>query len=689
MIYIEHNALNKIFVDVSSATGSTPNFLWNLQNSQGMNVKNFIPRDITSTYPSQYAGKYQVFEFSTIPTLPENLTPTGTSVVNIVLPNLNQFWLGIYEQNNIVNLNPNQDVLVLNSLAFSFWDRTSEYYTGNTANTANNVIYYETDVVSPSPTPSITPTSTLTPTPSITATPTITPTPTLTPTTTITPTPTITPTETTTPTPTPTLTPTSTTAARYSFSVIYDGDLDDICSGGGSSISMTLYGLNPVFENNTFLFLDNLLTSPAPIGYADLGGTIIEIGVSGSVVGVVVCPSPTPTQTPTQTPTPTASITPTPTLTPTTTPTPSPTNPLLFSIGSGFDTDANSVIVDGSNNYYVFGSFTNYDGNACRGVARILNDGSFDPTFVVSATTSTFANISSGKIDNNGDILVCGSFTVINGVSRQNIVKLDTSGNVITSFNLGAVGAISGVEIDANNDYYIYGSFTTIQSNTRNRICKTDENGLLNTTIFTGTAFNNIVASATLDGLGGLYLSGNFTTYNGTSANRIVKLDTTTGNIDGTFIYGTGLGVLSRGITMGDPGYIYVSAIITTTYNGTSRNRIFKIGTNGTLDPTFIPNGNVGTNAREVVYSPSLGLVFNIGSGNTGMRAFDEITGTINTNYDATTNITFTDGDGFTGVAVDGNNKIIVVGRFTNYNGISVNRIIRLNSNGTSNTTTT
>jgi hypothetical protein len=211
MIYIEQNALNKIFVDVSYATGSTPDFLWNLKNSQGMNVKNFIPRDITATYPSQYAGKYNVFEFSTIPTLPENLTPTGTSVVNIHLPNLNQFWLGIHEQNGIINLNPTLSPLVLNSLAFSFWDKTNEYYSGNTGNTADNVIYYAAGAgVSPTPTasPTLTPTPTAsetpTPTPTITASETPTPTPTITSTETPTPTPTITSTET--PTPTPTIT---------------------------------------------------------------------------------------------------------------------------------------------------------------------------------------------------------------------------------------------------------------------------------------------------------------------------------------------------------------------------------------------------------------------------------------------------------------------------------------------------
>ena len=210
MIYIENNSLNKIFVDVSAATGNTPNYLWNLQNSQGRNVKNFIPRDITATYPSQYAGKYRVFEFSTIPTLPENLTPTGTSVVNIYLPNQNQFWLGIYEQSGIGNLNPSNAALVLNSLTFTFMENDSEYYSGNTGNTADNVIYYS-DGVAVSPTP--TATSSSTPTPTITSTPTETPTntPTNTPTETSTPTPTPTETPTQTPTETPTQTPTLTT----------------------------------------------------------------------------------------------------------------------------------------------------------------------------------------------------------------------------------------------------------------------------------------------------------------------------------------------------------------------------------------------------------------------------------------------------------------------------------------------
>jgi hypothetical protein len=144
MIYIERNALNKVFIDVASyATISNPIFLWNLENSQGRDVVNFVPRNITSTYPSQYAGKYQVFEFSTIPTLPVNLVATGTSVCNIHLPNFNQFWLSIYEQNIPTNTNPNNATRLINQLSFILEETPNDFYSGNTGNTADNIIYYQ------------------------------------------------------------------------------------------------------------------------------------------------------------------------------------------------------------------------------------------------------------------------------------------------------------------------------------------------------------------------------------------------------------------------------------------------------------------------------------------------------------------------------------------------------------------
>jgi len=215
MIYIEQNATNNIFVNVSQYKtgdfGANPRYLWRLQNSQGRNIVSFYPENATSTYPSMYANRYDVFSFDTFKNLPQNFNYTGGTPCNIWLENENQYWLGVYEMpSGSTSYNPSSAKL-LNSLAFVFVDTNNDFYTGNTANFEPNKIYYKngngitptpSNTASPTPTPSITPSNTASPTP----TPSITPTNTSSPT----PTPSITPTNTSSPTPTPTQTPSNT-----------------------------------------------------------------------------------------------------------------------------------------------------------------------------------------------------------------------------------------------------------------------------------------------------------------------------------------------------------------------------------------------------------------------------------------------------------------------------------------------
>jgi hypothetical protein len=164
MIYITQNNTNEIYVNVSEfKTLSSPTYLWRLQNCQSRVIKSFIPENITSSTPNSYANKYDVFSFTTNKSLPENLVYSSGNAANIHLEDENQYWLSIYESVSPTSLNPSGEKL-LTDLAFIFVPDTSEYYTGNTATTADNVIYYRNGVA-PSPTPSITPTSTLTPTP--------------------------------------------------------------------------------------------------------------------------------------------------------------------------------------------------------------------------------------------------------------------------------------------------------------------------------------------------------------------------------------------------------------------------------------------------------------------------------------------------------------------------------------------
>lgn len=121
---------------------SSPTYLWALQNSQSGTRTTFIPRNITNVYPSFYANKYDVFQFDTIKTQPENYIASGSSNCNLHLIDNNQYWLGIYEQSSPTNLQTSlsHDKL-LSSLAFIFVSEDNTYYTGDT-NNSNNIIYY-------------------------------------------------------------------------------------------------------------------------------------------------------------------------------------------------------------------------------------------------------------------------------------------------------------------------------------------------------------------------------------------------------------------------------------------------------------------------------------------------------------------------------------------------------------------
>ena len=142
MIYITQNATNTIMVSVSEYKElSSPTYLWVLQNAQSGTRTTFIPRNITSVYPSYYANKYDYFQFNTYKNQPVESIASGTTDCNLHLLDNNQYWLGIYEQNSPTNLNSSLSYnKLLSSLAFIFVSESDTYYTGNTPN--NNIIYY-------------------------------------------------------------------------------------------------------------------------------------------------------------------------------------------------------------------------------------------------------------------------------------------------------------------------------------------------------------------------------------------------------------------------------------------------------------------------------------------------------------------------------------------------------------------
>ena len=144
-------------------------------------------------------------------------------------------------------------------------------------------------------------------------------------------------------------------------------------------------------------------------------------------------------------------------------------------------------------------------------------------------------------------------------------------------------------------------------------------------------AINGVVNTIVTQNDGKMIVGGDFTFLNRLAFNKLGRLNTD-GTNDLSFSIGSGFDNTVNFVQIQPDGKLIVVGNFTQ-YNGVTKNRIVRLNTNGTIDPTF----NIGSGFNSVVYS--------------------------------------------TKIQSDG--KIIVVGNFTQYNGITKNRVVRLNIYGT------
>lgn len=312
---------------------------------------------------------------------------------------------------------------------------------------------------------------------------------------------------------------------------------------------------------------------------------------------------------------------------------------LPFNSGSGFDTGIVSAIVN-MLDYRVLlgGSFTAYQGVAASGIIRLNGDGSIDNTFIYG-TGFGGGLVITIALQSDGKILVGGSFASYNGTGANCIIRLNSDGSVDNTFIYGTGfggGNVLSVVLQSNGKIIVAGYFTSYSGVGANGIIRLNSDGSIDSSFVYGTGFNGLIYSVVLQLDGKILVGGGFTSYNGTSANRIIRLNSD-GSIDLSFAYGSGFNAGSvNTIAVQLDGKILLGGNFTT-YQGMLTNGIIRINSNGSIDNTF-----------------TYGTGFNLG------------------NVDA--------------IALQSNNKILVGGDFTSYNGMAANRIVSLNSDGTINT---
>lgn len=302
-----------------------------------------------------------------------------------------------------------------------------------------------------------------------------------------------------------------------------------------------------------------------------------------------------------------------------------------FTIGTGSGNRIFAMAQQPDGMHIIGGSFTTYNGTTINRLARITRTGSLDATFTPG--TGADGQVTAIALDPTGRILIGGTFANYNGVSRPGVARLNNDGTLDATFSTGTGitgGVVSALAIQSDGRIILAGTFTGYNGSTANRVVRLATNGAIDATFSVGTGPNAAVYALALDASGRAVIGGGFATVNGTSRPGIARL-TTTGAVDPAFNPGTGANNSLFAVTHQRDGRILIGGMFTT-FNGNTANRIARLLADGSFDTSFV----TGTGCSSWVYT----------------------------------------------IVIQSDDKILAGGDFTSYNGSSKNRLVRLTTSG-------
>jgi len=209
-----------------------------------------------------------------------------------------------------------------------------------------------------------------------------------------------------------------------------------------------------------------------------------------------------------------------------------------------------------------------------------------------------------------------------------------------------------------------------------------NKDGSLDNTFNSGSGPNNKINAIVIQDNGKIIIGGDFTAYNGIVRSHITRL-----NVDGTIDYSfdPGMGADNNVLSIAlqrDEKIIIGGCFFS--YNGTESQFIARLDTNGSLDNSFNPGKEVNYFVQAIAIQNDDKIV--VGGW---FNSYNEITRKriVRLNNNGTVDTTFDSSNGadniINTVAVYNNGKILIGGEFNSYNGIERKFLALLNNDGT------
>jgi len=345
-----------------------------------------------------------------------------------------------------------------------------------------------------------------------------------------------------------------------------------------------------------------------------------------------------------------------------------------------------------SGSVVVAGAFTQFQSQTRSTLARLSTNGAIDPLFDSDTVAGGFPVDVMELPD--GKLLVRGTFNSVSGRTRHGLARFHSApvrrGGLETAMN-GATLAnntVNAIVPLADGRFVLAGDFTTFSGQSRSRIAAINVYGEVDTTFSVGTGFNSSVHGGTLLASGKILLWGSFSSYNNAPAPGLARLNAD-GTLDTTFTPPVFNAAVNTVHVLAD-GRLLVGGAFTFA-GSTAAGGLVRLQAGGAVDSTFSAgagaNGAVLALARASDGSVFVGGAFTTFAGSAapgvvkltadGARAAGFSIGTGNAN----------NANPVRALAVASDGKLIVGGSFDGWAGAAVGGLVRLNADGSRDTT--
>jgi len=327
----------------------------------------------------------------------------------------------------------------------------------------------------------------------------------------------------------------------------------------------------------------------------------------------------------------------------------SPANRLyaISNLDNNPDTTINTNIGSGLNNYVwggtlyndkvlLYGFFTTYGSETAPYFVEINRNGTFSRKGLGSSFNGSVRQV---IIQPDGKLICGGTFTSYNTLGVNRLIRLNPDFTVDATFNVGS--GIAGTELNNivtdGTNLYVTGIFSSYNGTTRNNFVKIRMSDGADVT-GTNSGFNNNTFGIAIYG-DYLYIGGeNFTSFNGTTVpQNLCKIHKDTLVPDSTFSTNFAGGVNARVLSTisVDSQYVYFNGNFTS-----PKSNFARVSHNGTLDASFpkVSPGGIVLYNRFIRNSTKIAIAgpFTLFNGNVNGNRFgvyDTTVGSVDTNF--------------------------------------------------------